>query len=227
MWLTALLMGLAGSLHCVGMCSPLVMAVSNISPSALTNRLLYNTGRILTYSVLGALVGFVGFLLPISRFQNLVSILLGVALLAIGIGALKVHIPLVSFWIGKFTNRLKALFAKILKKKNYGSVMFLGILNGFLPCGLVYIALTYCLTLTSPLEGSGFMILFGFGTLPVMLGLTSILQGLVKRYNINILHITRGMMILSGILLIARVFITQLHHETSLQQGVIDIVLCR
>jgi sulfite exporter TauE/SafE len=227
MWMTALIMGLAGSLHCVGMCSPLAMAVTSSRSGASLKRLVYNAGRIFTYSILGMIVASLGFVIPIFKFQNLVSIVLGIILLLVGIGTLKAKIPYLSTFIGIQTTRLKILFAKFLQRKGLSSVLFLGSLNGLLPCGLVYIALAYCLTLQSPLEGFGFMSLFGVGTLPAMLGLTSLLQQLVKRFNLSLKHVTSGMMILAGILLIARVFIVHLPHKASLQEGVIDIVLCR
>ena len=226
MVLTALIMGLTGSLHCVGMCSPLAMAVGNMNTRAFLNRVTYNAGRIVTYGLLGLGIAGVGLALPISKFQNLVSVLLGVILLLAGIGLLKVNIPIFSRAIGTLTSTIKKLFTKFLNRKNFGSVFLLGTLNGILPCGLVWIALTYSLTLQSPLEGFSFMMLFGVGTLPVMLGFTSIITQLLKRFNFNFQHITSAMLILSGILLIVRVFIIHLPHHHSLQQGVVDIVLC-
>ena len=226
MVLTALIMGLTGSLHCVGMCSPLAMAVGNMNTRAFLNRVTYNAGRIVTYGVLGLGIAGVGLALPISKFQNLVSVFLGVILLLAGIGLLKVNIPIFSRAIGTLTYTIKKLFTKFLNRKNFGSVFLLGTLNGILPCGLVWIALTYSLTLQSPLAGFSFMVLFGVGTLPVMLGFTSIITQLLKRFNFNFQHITSAMLILSGILLIVRVFIIHLPHHHSLQQGVIDIVLC-
>ena len=227
MLVTALIMGLTGSLHCVGMCSPLAMAVSNMDARAFLNRTIYNTGRIVTYGLLGICVAGLGVALPISKFQNLVSIVLGVALLFAGIGLLNMNIPILSSVIGKLTVILKQLFSKFIARKNFVSVFILGTLNGILPCGLVWIALTYCLTLQSPLEGFSFMMLFGAGTLPVMLGFTSFIPQLLKRFKFNIQHITSGMLILSGILLIARVFIIHLPHHHSIQEGVMDIVLCK
>jgi len=226
MVLTALIMGLTGSLHCVGMCSPLAMAVGNMNARAFLNRVIYNAGRIVTYGMLGLAIAGVGLAFPISKFQNLVSVLLGVILLLAGIGLLKVNIPIFSRALGTLTSTIKKLFTKFLNRKNFGSVFLLGTLNGILPCGLVWIALTYSLTLQSPLAGFSFMMLFGVGTLPVMLGFTSIITQLLKRFNFNFQHITSAMLILSGILLIVRVFIIHLPHHHSLQQGVVDIVLC-
>jgi uncharacterized protein len=226
MVLTALIMGLTGSLHCVGMCSPLAMAVGNMNTRAFLNRVIYNAGRIATYGLLGLGIAGVGLAFPISKFQNLVSILLGIILLLAGTGLLKVNIPIFSSAIGKLTFMLKKLFTRFLNRKNFGSVFLLGTLNGILPCGLVWIALTYSFTLRSSMDGFSFMILFGIGTLPVMLGLTSVITQLLKRFNFNFQHITSAMLILSGILLIVRVFIIHLPHQHSLKQGVVDIVLC-
>jgi len=226
MVLTALIMGLTGSLHCVGMCSPLAMAVGNMNARAFLNRVIYNAGRIVTYGLLGLSLAGVGLAFPISKFQNLVSILLGIILLLAGIGLLKVNIPIFSSAIGTLTSTIKKLFTKFLSRKNFGSVFLLGTLNGILPCGLVWIALTYSLTLHSPLEGFSFMMLFGVGTLPVMLGFTSIITQLLKRFNFTFQHVTSAMLILSGVLLIVRVFIIHLPHQHSLKQGVVDIVLC-
>jgi sulfite exporter TauE/SafE len=103
----------------------------------------------------------------------------------------------------------------------------MGTLNGLLPCGLVLIALSYCLTLQAPLEGFTFMMMFGAGTLPVMLGLTSIIPTLVKKFRFNMYYVTSGMLIVSGLVLIARVFIMHVPHNANIQEGVIDIVLCR
>jgi uncharacterized protein len=227
MWVTALIMGFAGSLHCVGMCSPLAMAVANNGSGVSANRIIYNSGRILTYGILGMIAASLGFIVPIFKFQNLISIFLGITLFLVGIGMLKANIPFLTSLVGKHTTKLKILFSKFLQRKNLGSVLLLGSLNGLLPCGLVYIALTYSLTLHSPWEGLGFMTLFGAGTLPVMLGFTSIVHTLVNRFNFNLKHLTSGMMILAGIILIARVFIVHLPHKASFQDGVIDIVLCK
>ena len=224
---TALIMGFAGSLHCVGMCSPLAMAVSNLTARAFLNRLIYNTGRLLTYGILGASVGSLTLVVPLSKFQNMISIILGIILLFVGAGLLNVRIPGLSAITTKLTVFLKKMFAKFLAQKTYASVFILGAFNGILPCGLVWIALAYSLTLQSPLEGFSFMILFGAGTLPVMLGLTGLIPGMIKRFNFNLQRFTSVMLISSGILLVIRVFIVHLPHLTSANPGFVDVVLCR
>lgn len=227
MILTALIMGLAGSLHCIGMCSPLAMAVTNMNAKALLNRAVYNAGRIIVYSILGALVSSIGYLIPFLKFQNLISIILGILLLVVGFGLFRINVPIISRAAGSFTTSVKTLFGSFLKKKTLSSVFVLGGLNGFLPCGLVLIALSFCVTLKSAQEGMLFMLFFGVGTLPAMLGVTSLLPFIFKRLKFNMTYLTRGMLITSGLLLIARVYVVSLHHQESIRQGIIDIVLCR
>ena len=161
---TALVMGFAGSLHCIGMCSPLAMAVSNLSPRVAMNRLIYNVGRICTYGILGAIVGTIGWTMPFGNFQNLMSVLLGVALLIFGIlGVSNLRVPGLTNIMQHATAYLKKLFGKFLQQKNYASVLILGSLNGILPCGLTFLALTFCLTLNSPVDSFYYMVLFWVG----------------------------------------------------------------
>lgn len=227
MVITALVMGIAGSLHCVGMCSPLVMAVSNISSAAMLNRLIYNLGRILTYGVLGAIVGTAGSSVQFLHMQNLLSVLLGIAFVVfsiIGMGNLRV--PILTPLFQKLSAKLKMFFGKFIQKKSRASVFVLGSLNGILPCGLTFLALAFCLTLDGPLSSFNFMLLFGVGTLPVMLGLTSVFGQLIRRFDIRIGKVTTTMLFISGCLLIARVFLFH-PHEISAHHGVVDIILCR
>lgn len=227
MIITALIMGLAGSLHCLGMCSPLVMAVTNMSSAVMMNRLIYNLGRILTYGVLGAIVGTAGWSLPFLYMQNLLSVVLGITLVVfsvIGIGDLRV--PILTPFLQKLSATLKMLFGRFIQKKSPSSVFVLGSLNGILPCGLTFLALAVCLTLDGPLSSFNFMLLFGVGTLPVMLGLTSVFGKLVKKFDVSIRKVTTTMLFISGCLLIARVFLFH-QHEISADHGLVDIILCR
>lgn len=230
MIITALVMGFAGSLHCVGMCSPLAMTVSNLSPAATLNRLIYNLGRILTYGLLGAVIGSAGWALPLSGFQNILSLILGISLLIVAVlGVTSVHVPVLTSAIQKLTALLKSAFGKFLQRKNYISIFILGSLNGLLPCGLTFLALTYCLTLGSVSNSFYFMVLFGAGTLPVMLGLTTIFQYLVKRFSLNFRKVTTAMLFFSGCLLIARVFMVHDHesHHVPAEETATEITICR
>lgn len=228
MLLSALIMGIAGSLHCAGMCSPLAMAITNANSGAMINRILYNLGRIAMYGTMGAIVATVGYALPMSKFQNLLSVTLGVTLIMMGIiGITGIQIPFFTKGAVKFTAMLKKIFSRFIQQKTPASLLLLGALNGLLPCGLTFLALTVCLALATPLEGFAYMFTFGVGTLPVMLGLVSVFGFVTNRLHWNVKRVTTGLMILSGVLLIARVFLIHLHEAHYHHSNVIDMVICR
>jgi sulfite exporter TauE/SafE len=224
---TALILGFAGSLHCLGMCSPLAIAVTNQSSTFSFARIAYNFGRILTYGFLGSTVATVGLIFPMVKFQNLLSIILGIGLVIIGIvGISTIRIPVITSSLAKLNYTLKSLFSKILRNRNFATTFLLGSLNGLLPCGLTFLALTYCVTLSGPLGGFNFMILFGFGTLPVMLGFTSVFKWLISILHFSSQRLTTGLLIVSGVLLIVRVFVVHLPESASFNNAVIDIAVC-
>src|SRR5918993_1720754 len=175
MFWTAIILGFAGSLHCMGMCSPLAMSITTMSSNVIASRLLYNAGRIFTYGILGSVIASLGLSFPLVQYQSVLSILLGISLLVIafsGMPAMKV--PVVRQFLGRLSALLRELFSKLIQRKGHLSTFTLGTLNGLLPCGLSFLALTYCLTLRGPLEAFLFMGAFGVGTLPVMLGFTAV-----------------------------------------------------
>lgn len=205
MYLTALLIGLAGSLHCVGMCSPLALAVSGMSRSFVIARLFYNAGRILLYGILGALVGSLGAIAGLTQYQTLLSAAVGAVLVLLGIGGVSViRIPLLTPALQRLANALKSLFAAQVKSKSIPSFVLMGAINGLLPCGLTYFALTYCVTLPDALSGFQFMLLFGAGTLPVMLGIPAVLSLVSSRLKVSLQRVTAAVMILLGMLLLVR-----------------------
>jgi sulfite exporter TauE/SafE len=220
-------MGLAGGLHCVGMCGPLVLAATAKSPFA-GSKLIYNLGRVLTYGLLGVLAGAVGGFIQITPFQNTFAYVLGGIFLLMGFGAISgVHIPLLSSMVHRFTNWLKTTFGNFLKGRK--NIFFLGMLNGLLPCGLTYLALTYCFTLDSFAEGFLFMVVFGAGTIPVMVGLLWLLGNVLNKLKISYRKVSMIVMIAIGSLVIGRALISHQHDfENKAQSGVmIEDVICR
>lgn len=227
MILIALIMGLAGSLHCAGMCSPLMMTVTSFKSSALMNRLIYNAGRILMYGIMGFSIGSAGVLIPLSHYQNYLSIALGVALLLFAWkGSASIKVPLVSKLLQTISLKLKTFFSHFIQQKTMASVFLLGNLNGLLPCGLTFVALSYTLSLANPLNAFYFMLLFGAGTLPVMLGFTSLISTFIKRYDLNMQPVFKTLVIISAFILIGRVFIA--HHQDENKYNIMhdDIVIC-
>ena len=166
MLLTAFILGFLGSLHCAGMCGPLALAASGRSHTA---KLAYNTGRILTYSAIGLVVGFFGKTLALAGIQRWLSISAGVAIL-LGLAATsrRVAIP---FAIN-FVARLKRALGSLLKQNSFRAQFLLGSLNGLLPCGLVYTAAAGALAAGTIQGGAAYMFLFGLGTAPMLITVT-------------------------------------------------------
>ncbi len=167
----AFFMGLLGSLHCAVMCGPLMLALPDQGkpPLALLfHRLLYQAGRILTYGFLGLLAGLISSGSVMKGWQQQISIFTGILLLVMGIYHLVGrHIPAIA-------QRQQTLVAPLLSRMGYwlyrpGGNFMAGMLNGLLPCGMVYLALASALSTGSLLNGAQFMLLFGLGTLPLML----------------------------------------------------------
>ena len=227
MWLTALILGFTGSLHCVGMCSPLVVAVSKLRPSVMVNRFVYNVGRILTYGILGASISIFGSLFNFPKIQNTLSIVLGIACVVMGlVGVQRIQIPLLSTFTQKISLFIKSMFGRILSHKTWMSISLLGMINGLLPCGLTSLALTNCILLPTPGDGFLFMLIFGLGTFPVMLGLAAVLQTMAGKFNFGFAQMTRVSLIALGLLLISRGFLIHpQEHPINASNGVIEI--CR
>jgi uncharacterized protein len=169
---TAFIMGLAGSLHCVGMCGPLALALP-VSHSDNLSRFaggtLYNLGRIVSYATMGLVFGSVGKLIIASHWQSRLSLILGVViLLYLLIPKRYLHFSKPTLFNKPFIALRKQL-GKLFQSKNLSSLFFIGILNGLLPCGLVYLALTSSVITGSSLNGALFMSFFGLGTFPAMM----------------------------------------------------------
>jgi sulfite exporter TauE/SafE len=190
--------------------------------------MLYNLGRISMYGILGAVTAVLGYALPLSAYQNLFSVILGSSLILMALlGVTGTRIPVVTNALVRFTGLLRAAFSKYIGRKGAGTMLFLGALNGLLPCGLTFLALSFCITLTTPTEGFAYMFTFGVGTLPVMLGLVSIADIMKNKIHWDINRVTTGLMMLSGILLIARVFLIHLPDGHAHEFNLVDIVICR
>lgn len=227
MWFAALTLGLTGSLHCLGMCSPLVMAVSSGARFS-GNALLYNGGRILTYALLGAIVGSVAYLIDLSELQVILSVSIGALLIFAGIGGLtSFNIPFLTPLINRVIIWIKGRFSKILSKKGGWKFVILGMLNGLLPCGLTYIALVFCLTLDA-MDGFLYMLVFGLSTLPVMLGATGVLMKLANKLNLSFSRISVYTMIIAGLLLVFRPYMTHGHSNHNPVLSTTDnITICK
>jgi sulfite exporter TauE/SafE len=217
MYYTALIMGLAGSLHCAGMCSPLAMAVTRNKPF-LASKIVYNTGRILTYGVLGGMVAVLGSFVNLSTYQQALSIVLGSIFVLLGIGGMsRVRIPFVTSGMEGLSGWLKKAFGKFLQRKSLTATFIMGTLNGLLPCGLTYLALTACLLQPNALDGFLFMLVFGLGTWPVMIGISWVMNLSFLKSHFNLARFSKIALIFVGCLLFLRVWWSHPHpNESSL-----------
>ena len=173
---TGFILGLTSSLHCVGMCGPIALALPGRGGSLgkiLPGRLAYNLGRLATYAMLGTAVGLFGEGLSFAGFQQGLSIALGVLLLLLSLFTFRVEshflaLPVVTRFMGGLKRRL----GRLMRIDSTSSLFHIGILNGLLPCGFVYLGLAGAASLGSGVSGLLYMSLFGLGTLPGMLSLS-------------------------------------------------------
>lgn len=207
---TAILIGFGGSLHCVGMCGPLAMALPVGKSKGWLfyfNRLMYNLGRVTTYALIGGLFGLFGKGLALAGMQQFISIAFGVMLL---LGVL-----FVSNWESKFlkysglhyvSDRVRRGLSALIGKPGTGHLYLLGILNGLLPCGFVYLGVLGAISTGSVLSGMGYMALFGLGTVPAMLAVSVVgiwapggLKKAIRRLTPVIAIAFAGLFILRGL----------------------------
>lgn len=169
---SALIFGLLGSFHCIGMCGPIAFMLP-VDRSNSTNKVFqiftYHFGRILAYSIIGLTFGLIGKSLYIFGLQQRLSIIIGVLMIIAVLIPTKVFNKFnFSKPIYKLISRVKSALGQALKKKTADTFLTIGFLNGFLPCGLVYMAVFASMAMQSPLQGSLYMVLFGIGTIPLM-----------------------------------------------------------
>lgn len=171
------LMGLLGSFHCIGMCGPIVLSLPG---KGVGYKLFYNVGRTITYALLGVAVGLVGQGAAFAGLQQVLSIAVGSFMLLIILFTKYKHFDLPTNGIlnGLYLG-VKSKLGKFFKSTSLFSPLFIGMLNGLLPCGLVYAALFTALSMGSFVGGAYYMVMFGLGTLPMMLGL-GVFKGLIS-----------------------------------------------
>lgn len=206
--ISALGLGFASGFHCIGMCGPIALSMGLTRKQA-TNfylqNLTYQFGRIVTYAFMGALLGIVGQGFHMAGFQQYLTIVVGIllivmALFSFGGKDFASKIPFLS----KFLFKVKLNLSKLLTKADYKSRFTTGILNGFLPCGMVYMALTASLAAGGVWQGASFMALFGLGTLPFMFAVVLVGNLMTASLRSQVLKVIPVMMIILGGLFVLR-----------------------
>ncbi|MFA6026594.1 MAG: sulfite exporter TauE/SafE family protein [Ignavibacteriaceae bacterium] len=200
------IIGLLGSLHCIGMCGPIALAlpiVGNSKVNLIISRLLYNFGRIITYAFFGFIFGLIGNRIKLFGLQQTVSIILGTVII------LRLLIPKkYSFFQIQFLQtsltKLKQEFSKMFGKNSLKSLFAIGLLNGFLPCGFVYVGIAGAIATGGAFEGAAFMALFGLGTLPIMFAASLFSSVLSLKARLNFRKAIPVFSFLIGVLFILR-----------------------
>lgn len=207
LFLAALGLGFASGFHCIGMCGPIALSLGLSKQQQVNFHLqnfTYQLGRIITYTFLGAIVGIVGEGFQMAGFQKYISIFAGVLLIVMALfsfgGDFASKIPAINNALLK----VKINLGKLLQKSDYSSRFLTGILNGFLPCGMVYMALTASLAAGGIWQGATFMALFGLGTLPFMFFVVLLGNLMTTAFRIKILKFVPVMMLVLGGLFILR-----------------------
>ncbi|MEQ8323728.1 MAG: sulfite exporter TauE/SafE family protein [Vicingaceae bacterium] len=204
--LAAFAIGFLGSLHCLGMCGPIALAVPSLGKGIqgrLFGGLIYNSGRIITYAALGLLVGTLGNGFVFFKWQQGISIFLGLAIIAYNLFPRLFHRFNWS-WLDTPHQWVKGNLAKLLSNKSPSGLLGIGLLNGLLPCGLVYLGLAGSLESGNPWSGMLFMALFGLGTLPMMSGIHLFGNQLHGTWKLRISRLIPFLAIVIGLLFILR-----------------------
>lgn len=206
--ITAFTIGLVGSLHCLGMCGPIAIAIPLHKTNWLmkvTGGLLYNSGRIITYGILGGIFGLLGRGIQLAGLQQWASIGLGILMI------LSVLFPVVfrekikldrifTGYAGRLIGRFRTLFSK----RTLGNLLFIGLLNGLLPCGLVYMAIAGAINTNDVVAGIAFMMVFGIGTTPALLLLSLAGNVVTSTFRKKAARVIPVFIVILGILFILR-----------------------
>lgn len=206
---TAFVLGAAASAHCIGMCGPIALAVPSPAPgwrARALSTLILNTGRITTYAVIGVAFGTFGKGLQLAGLQQGVSVVAGAVLL------LSVTLPgVLERWsptgrLALLIARSRGALARNLQRTAPEALFLTGVLNGLLPCGLVYAAAIGAAAMGTSAQGALFMVLFGLGTWPALVALRmsgSMLgtnaRGLLRRASPVLVSAMAVLLILRGL----------------------------
>lgn len=205
----AFVYGLSGAIHCLGMCGPLALWIPIDKTSKfrqLSGIVIYSFGRTLSYTFIGLILGMVGVAFKVVGFQDILSIVSGIILILMSFtftrNALSLKVP----FINKLYVVIKHSFDYVLLKikNNNHKLFFIGIINGFLPCGFLYFAVITATALGVLWQSVLYMIAFGLGTIPVFMLLSLVKSFINIKYNRFLQFILPIFTIIIGIILILR-----------------------
>ena len=204
---SAILLGLLGSFHCVGMCGPIAFMLPvdrNNERKKVFQISLYHLGRLTAYALIGLIFGLVGRSLYIFGLQQQLSIIIGVIMILLIVMPSFFKVHKLSKPVYKIISKVKSKMGQSFKKKSADTFLTIGFLNGFLPCGLVYIAVFATLAMQSALQGSLYMLFFGLGTIPLMTSVVYVAKLIKPNIKVRIQKTIPVFVVLIGILFIVR-----------------------
>lgn len=172
MLFSALIFGLISSFHCIGMCGPIAMLLP-VDRSNEAKKVLqistYHLGKLTAYGSLGLLFGLLGSSFYLAGMQQQLSIIVGIIMILVVLIPEKIVAKYnFSKPVYRLISKVKSSLGKQFKTKSYKSLFTIGLLNGFLPCGMLYVAIFGAIAMQDVSLGIGYMLLFGIGTIPML-----------------------------------------------------------
>ena len=167
LFLTAFMLGIMGGFHCIGMCGPLALSLpykNNTIVDKVVGATLYNSGRVVSYALLGVVFGVIGQSASLFGFQQLLSVILGVSIILFIIFSKAANRSFLSTMGNTVFSNIRKGIGMLFKQRTNRSLVSIGLLNGLLPCGLVYLAIAGAVSTGSIIKSSLFMASFGLGT---------------------------------------------------------------
>ncbi len=229
--ISGFVLGAAGSLHCIGMCGPLSLAlpIHHLSKTKkILSLLLYQFGRIITYSGIGLLFGLAGRRIYIAGYQQYFSIIMGAFIIGLSVLYFLRHRTIHLKFLNRFYFFVQRQISTLLKSAIRPSgFLLMGMANGLLPCGMIYIALAATLSFTEIFQSVGFMAMFGAGTLPAMMLAGYAGQMIKPGWGISLQKLVPVFISAMGILLVLRGMNLGIPFiSPELQQSPVDQLIC-
>lgn len=197
------LIGVLTSVHCIAMCGGICLSQCAPQKDASANRfaalrpsLLYNAGRVISYTIIGGIIGAIGQVVSFSgAMKGVVQILAGIFMVIMGLNMLNIF-P----WLRKLNPRMPKIFAKrIYAGRQSNSPLYIGLLNGLMPCGPLQAMQLYALSTSDPIKGAVSMFLFSVGTVPLMFTFGALSSFLTKKFTSKMMTASAVLVVFLGI----------------------------
>lgn len=205
---SAFIFGLISSFHCVGMCGPIAMMLPvdrTNEAKKVTQIITYHLGKLTSYGLIGLIFGLLGKSFYLAGLQQQLSIILGILMIVVAVVPEKVFAKYnFSKPVYRIITKIKSSLGQHFKNKSYGSLFIIGLLNGFLPCGMVYVAIFGAIAMQSVSLGILYMILFGIGTIPLLTAVVYLSNILSLSFRQTIQNMIPLVAIIIGMLFIIR-----------------------